>query len=214
MSFFSYKNSSARRYYQQAQQRQVASKIIQSNAERMKAAGADERTIQAASRDLYGAYAQGMGALYSAVGALSSARRGSAFKTGAGTAGMVATPAIAASGAAKSAASLIGSSQMAAATPLGGVASASAGNIVPKNLISSSTFDASKAQQAAAKEAQTTAQKKVETEIKTQQSLAPIRQRRKQQAQQQAKSLRRTTGRQALLASPRGGAGFFGGYFK
>lgn len=64
---------------------------------------------------------------------------------------------------------------------------------------------------ALAKEAATESIKK---EIEIQKTLAPIRQRRRKQAQAQASLLRRGTGRGALLSSPAGGAGFFGGYFK
>lgn len=67
---------------------------------------------------------------------------------------------------------------------------------------------------AASETAADTAVEKIEKEIETQQALAPIRQRRRKQAQAQASLLRRGTGRGALLSSPAGGAGFFGGYFK
>lgn len=57
-------------------------------------------------------------------------------------------------------------------------------------------------------------QKQVKTEAAMQPELQQIRQRRRRAAEQQASLLRRQTGRRALLASPTGGAGFFGGYFK
>ena len=65
-----------------------------------------------------------------------------------------------------------------------------------------------------ATEAQKVAQERIESEIKTQQTLAPIRERRRRRAEQEASLLRRQTGRRALLSSPAGGAGFFTGYFK
>ena len=67
---------------------------------------------------------------------------------------------------------------------------------------------------AASETAADTAVEKIQKEIETQQALAPIRQRRRTQAQAQASLLRRGTGRGALLSSPAGGAGFFSGYFK
>ena len=51
-------------------------------------------------------------------------------------------------------------------------------------------------------------------EKEVQKTLEPIRQRRRQQAQAQASLLRRGRGRATLMSSPRGGTGFFGGYFK
>jgi hypothetical protein len=55
---------------------------------------------------------------------------------------------------------------------------------------------------------------KLKADIAVQPELEQIRQRRRRAVEQQASLLRRTTGRRALLASPTGGAGFFGGYFK
>jgi len=55
---------------------------------------------------------------------------------------------------------------------------------------------------------------RIKSEIRTQEQLAPIRQRRQSMLEQQVKAMRRQTGRRALLSSPTGGAGFFGGYFK
>lgn len=77
-----------------------------------------------------------------------------------------------------------------------------------------STQIAAKDMQTQASEATKTAQKAISTEIKLQDTLAPIRARRRRAAEQEASLLRRQTGRRALLASPTGGAGFFGGYFK
>jgi hypothetical protein len=57
-------------------------------------------------------------------------------------------------------------------------------------------------------------QKQVSTEASVQPELQQIRRRRQTAAKQQASMLRRQTGRRALLSSPTGGAGFFGGYFK
>jgi len=55
---------------------------------------------------------------------------------------------------------------------------------------------------------------KIKADVEVQPVLQQIRQRRRRAAEQQASLLRRQTGRRALLASPTGGAGFFGGYFK
>ena len=57
-------------------------------------------------------------------------------------------------------------------------------------------------------------QKQVKTETAMQPELQQLRRSRERAAKQQASLLRRTTGRRALLSSPTGGAGFFGGYFK
>ena len=57
-------------------------------------------------------------------------------------------------------------------------------------------------------------QKQVTTETDVQPVLQQVRRRRESAAKQQASLLRRQTGRRALLASPTGGSGFFGGYFK
>jgi len=57
-------------------------------------------------------------------------------------------------------------------------------------------------------------QERLRTEAAIQPELRQIRERRAQAAKEQAKVLSRQTGRRALLASPGGGRGFFGGYFK
>lgn len=51
-------------------------------------------------------------------------------------------------------------------------------------------------------------------EQEVQPELKQIRQRRRRAVEKEASLLRRQTGRRALLASPTGGSGFFGGYFK
>lgn len=57
-------------------------------------------------------------------------------------------------------------------------------------------------------------QERLRTEAAIQPELRQVRERRAQAAKEQAKVLSRQTGRRALLASPGGGRGFFGGYFK
>jgi hypothetical protein len=96
------------------------------------------------------------------------------------------------------------------------------GKVLPQNVQNTLTKQPTfLAQQEAAKEGIQKAgeevratQKQIGTEIAVQQQLKPIRRRRKSMLEQQVKSLRNQTGRRALLASPTGGAGFFGGYFK
>tara|TARA_R110000796_G_C14213072_1_gene393535 strand:+ start:41 stop:451 length:411 start_codon:yes stop_codon:yes gene_type:complete len=53
----------------------------------------------------------------------------------------------------------------------------------------------------------------VKTEIAKQPELQAIKQRRKSLVELEAKTLTKKTGRRALLTSPAGGSGFFGGYF-
>lgn len=53
----------------------------------------------------------------------------------------------------------------------------------------------------------------VKTEIAKQPELQAIKQRRKSLVELEAKTLSKKTGRRALLTSPAGGSGFFGGYF-
>lgn len=71
-----------------------------------------------------------------------------------------------------------------------------------------------KAVQAAGQQELKKVQEFTKSEIKAQETLAPIRERRRRRAEQEASLLRRQTGRRALLSSPAGGAGFFTGYFK
>lgn len=54
----------------------------------------------------------------------------------------------------------------------------------------------------------------LKSEVKIQPALQQVRRRREVATEQQASMLRRQTGRRALLSSPTGGSGFFGGYFK
>lgn len=54
----------------------------------------------------------------------------------------------------------------------------------------------------------------LKSETVIQPELQQIRRRREKAVKQQVSLLRRGTGRRALLTSPTGGAGFFGGYFK
>ena len=53
----------------------------------------------------------------------------------------------------------------------------------------------------------------VKTEIAKQPELQAIKQKRKSLVELEAKTLSKKTGRRALLTSPAGGSGFFGGYF-
>jgi len=53
----------------------------------------------------------------------------------------------------------------------------------------------------------------LDTEIKKQPELQAIKQRRKSLVELEAKTLTKKTGRRALLTSPAGGSGFYGGYF-
>ena len=55
--------------------------------------------------------------------------------------------------------------------------------------------------------------KKVKTDTEQQPVLQEIKQKRKSLVQAEAKALTRKTGRRALLTSPGGGSGFYGGYF-
>lgn len=58
------------------------------------------------------------------------------------------------------------------------------------------------------------AREAIETEKKVLPQIQKIRERRDVVAQKEASLLRRTTGRRAMLVSPQGGRGFFGGYLK
>jgi hypothetical protein len=53
----------------------------------------------------------------------------------------------------------------------------------------------------------------LDTEIKKQPGLQAIKQKRKSLIGLEAKTLTKKTGRRALLTSPAGGSGFYGGYF-
>ena len=55
--------------------------------------------------------------------------------------------------------------------------------------------------------------KKVKTDTEQQPVLQEVKQKRKTLVQMEAKALTRNTGRRALLTSPGGGSGFYGGYF-
>jgi hypothetical protein len=55
--------------------------------------------------------------------------------------------------------------------------------------------------------------KKVKTDTEQQPALQEVKQKRKSLVQAEAKALTRKTGRRALLTSPAGGSGFYGGYF-
>jgi hypothetical protein len=55
--------------------------------------------------------------------------------------------------------------------------------------------------------------KKVKTDTEQQPVLQEVKQKRKSLVQAEAKALTRKTGRRALLTSPGGGSGFYGGYF-
>jgi len=58
------------------------------------------------------------------------------------------------------------------------------------------------------------AREAIEAEKKILPQIQKIRERRDVVAQKEASLLRRTTGRRAMLVSPQGGRGFFGGYLK
>jgi hypothetical protein len=75
------------------------------------------------------------------------------------------------------------------------------------------TMTAAKREAAVAEQTRPT-KEKLASEAKIQPTLKEIRRLRQDVAQRGASLLRRNTGSRALLSSPTGGSGFFGGYFK
>lgn len=120
-------------------------------------------------------------------------------------------------GAAAMTAGMTGAGTLAGSSTVGGAASAGTSLIKPdiqKAVTTPKISVADQAMKQAAEERSETAKAKIESEVKVQQQLAPIRQRRRRAVERQASLLNRRTGRRALMSSPAGGAGFFGGYFK
>lgn len=166
--------------------------ILNRTAESLRAAGTDERTIAARvgnlARSLQYSYYQRMRSAL-------SGRSGSSFYGGAMSAGMG------------------GAGRLVSSSGYGPENASMITGIAPSGQ-SAAQRESIEAGQQAAKEATTTAKKAISSEIAVQKELAPIRQRRQSMLEQQVKAMRRQTGRRALLSSPTGGAGFFGGYFK
>ena len=190
--------------YQSASQMRFV-EMMNNTREALRASGADERTIAARMSNLVKAYSYSQYQRYRS--ALSGRGGGSSFYGGAMSAGM--------GGAGSLASSASGSTAIKSGPGMGTAVGGSSmiTGIAPSGQ-SAAQKESIEAGQQAAREATTTAQKAISSEIATQKELAPIRQRRQSMLEQQVKAMRRQTGRRALLSSPTGGAGFFGGYFK
>ena len=175
----------------QARQKMVerkaaAYKATKSAKDELRAAGADERTVDELSLGFQKAYYQGGMALSQAVGVGVASLKGNSFKSGANTA------------------SLSGSSSLGtliAPNVVESVAKAKAKEAYSKGQTQVNTMVSG-------------VEKKIDTEIKAQPALQEIKRKRQSLVEMEAKALTRKTGRRALLTSaPGGGSGFYGGYF-
>ena len=209
----SYRASRNRARKEMIERKAAAYRATESAKDELRAAGADERTVDELSLGFQKAYYQGGMALSQAVGVGVASLKGNSFKSGANTASISGS-----AGLASSANSTTGARTTGARSTSPAPSSMDLGTLITPSVVQSVA-------KAKAKEAYNKGQaqvntmisgveKKIDTEIKAQPALQEIRRKRQSLVEMEAKALTRKTGRRALLTSaPGGGSGFYGGYF-